>query len=193
MHGTQLYCIVLTCDAIHSVVLYYTHCKVYRAGLSSCWLEPKGSSWARLARRQSQNWCFGLLELEQVMNFQADLNLGWRFWSNRPTGPIQSSSWIVCLCVCLSLFHMYILRPILPPLPEVRCPKFLEIQNPWGKVLERSGLRIEHFCWEVVWNRRVKKVFFLLIFTASGVKIGCINRTIFVLEHSILTLGALLT
>ena len=33
----------------------------------------------------------------------------------------------------------------------------------------------------------------MLIFTAPGVKIGCINRTIFVLEHSILTLGALLT
>ena len=41
------------------------------------------------------------------------------------------------LCICL------------PPLPEVGCPKFLEIWNPWGKVLERSGFRIEHFCWEV--------------------------------------------
>ena len=39
----------------------------------------------------------------------------------------------------------YILRPILPPLPKVGCPKILEILNPWGKVLERSGLRIEHF------------------------------------------------
>ena len=33
----------------------------------------------------------------------------------------------------------------------------------------------------------------LSLVTAPGVKIGCINRTIFVLEHSILTLGALLT
>ena len=32
----------------------------------------------------------------------------------------------------------------MPPLPKVGCPKCLEIQNPWGKVLERSGLRIEH-------------------------------------------------
>ena len=39
----------------------------------------------------------------------------------------------------------YILRPILPPLPEVTCPKFLEIWNPWGKVLERNGLRFEIF------------------------------------------------
>ena len=31
-----------------------------------------------------------------------------------------------------------------------RCPKILEIWNPWGKVLERSGLRIEHYSWEEV-------------------------------------------
>ena len=54
------------------------------------------------------------------------------------------------VCVFVPLFMWYILRPIFPPLPGVGCPKFLEIQNPWGKVLERSGLRIEHFCWEVV-------------------------------------------
>ena len=36
------------------------------------------------------------------------------------------------------------------PLPEVGCPIFLEIWNPWGKVLERSGLTFEHFCLEVV-------------------------------------------
>ena len=38
----------------------------------------------------------------------------------------------------------------LPPLPEVGCPICLEIQNPWGKVMERSGLTFEHFCLEVV-------------------------------------------
>ena len=52
--------------------------------------------------------------------------------------------------VCVSSFMYYILRPILPPLPEVGCPKNLEIRNPWGKLLERSGVRIEHFCLEVV-------------------------------------------
>ena len=30
----------------------------------------------------------------------------------------------------------------MPPLPEVGCPKSLEIRNPWGKVLERSGLKV---------------------------------------------------
>ena len=32
------------------------------------------------------------------------------------------------------------------PLPKVGCPIFLEVRNPWGKVMERSGLRYEHFC-----------------------------------------------
>ena len=39
---------------------------------------------------------------------------------------------------------------LLPPLPEVGCPIFLEIRNPLGKVMERSGLTFEHFCFEVV-------------------------------------------
>ena len=57
----------------------------------------------------------------------------------------------VSLCVCLmSLFMWYILRFILPPLPEVGSPQFLEIRNPCGKVLERNGPRIEHFFWDVV-------------------------------------------
>jgi hypothetical protein len=28
---------------------------------------------------------------------------------------------------------------------KVGCPIFLEIRNPWGKVMERSGLTFEHF------------------------------------------------
>ena len=71
-----------------------------------------------------------------------------QFSSNWPTGPIRSSSRDVRLFDVP--FHVLDLRPILLPFPEVECPKFLEIRNPWGKVLERSGLRIEHFCWEVV-------------------------------------------
>ena len=53
----------------------------------------------------------------------------------------------------------------LPPLPEVGCPIFLEIWNPWGKVLERSGLRYEHFCLKIVENRRAKKSFFSPLFS----------------------------
>ena len=87
------------------------------------------------------------------------------FSSILPTGPMRSIIRIVCpcvcLCVCLSVclspFHTFILRPILTPLPEVGSPMFLELRIYWGKVLERSGLIIEHFCWEVVKNRPVKK------------------------------------
>ena len=74
----------------------------------------------------------------------------WVFLSNPPTGPIRSSSRDVRVSVCLFDVMWYILMPILPPFSEVRCPKILEIRNPWGKVLERNGLRIEYFCWEVV-------------------------------------------
>ena len=78
----------------------------------------------------------------------------------------QSRCPCVCLCLCVfvcPLFMQQILRPILLPLLKVGCPKILEIRNPWGKVLEGSGPRIEHFCWEMVLNCRAKKSFFLLI------------------------------
>ena len=54
----------------------------------------------------------------------------------------------VCPCVCSLL--RYRLNVFLPPLPEVGCLKILEIRNPWVKVMERSGLRFEFFCLEVV-------------------------------------------
>ena len=57
----------------------------------------------------------------------------------------------VCVCVCPCVhFLRYRLTVFLPPLPEVGCPILLEIRNPWGKVMERSGLIFEHFCLEVV-------------------------------------------
>ena len=70
----------------------------------------------------------------------------------------------VCLSVCSLL--RYRLTVFLPPLSEVGCPIFLEIQNPWGKVMVRSGLIFEHFCLKIVENRRAKKSFlFLLTFS----------------------------
>ena len=58
----------------------------------------------------------------------------------------------VCLFVCLLVRHTFSLRLTvsLPPLPEVLCPKNLDIRNPWGKVMVRSGLRFEHFCSKLV-------------------------------------------
>ena len=68
----------------------------------------------------------------------------------------------VRLSVCSLL--RYRLNVFLPQFPEVGCPIFLEIRNPLGKVIERSGLRLEHFCLEVVLNRQKKKKFFLADF-----------------------------
>ena len=76
-----------------------------------------------------------------------------KFSKRRPSGPMLSISRNVRLCVCLSvcLFVCSLLRyrltVFLHPFPEVGC---LEIWNPWGKVMERSGLTFEHFCFEMV-------------------------------------------
>ena len=68
----------------------------------------------------------------------------------------------VRLSVCSLL--SYRLTVFLPPLPEVGCQISLEIRNPWGKVMERSGLKFEHFFWEMnLKSPRKKKCFFLLI------------------------------
>ena len=96
------------------------------------------------------------------------------FSKHRPSGPMLSISLnvrlsvrlCVRLCVRLSVCSLlrYRLTVFLSPLPEVGCPIFLEIWNPWGKVMARSGLRIEHFCLKIVENRRAKKSFFSLTF-----------------------------
>ena len=96
------------------------------------------------------------------------------FWSyifskHQPFGSMLSISrnvrLSVCLCVRVSVCSLlrYRLNVFLPPFPAVRCPIFLEIRNPWGKVMERSGLLFEHFCLIIVKNRHAKKSFFWLI------------------------------
>ena len=78
------------------------------------------------------------------------------FSKHRPSGPMLSISRNVRPCVCVSVcvracsLLRYRLTVFLPPLPEVGCPIFLEIRNPWGKVVERSGVTFKHFCLEVV-------------------------------------------
>ena len=75
---------------------------------------------------------------------------------HRPSGPMLSISRNVrpsvrlCVCLCVCSLMRYHLTVFLPPLSEVGCPIFLEIQNPWGKVMERSGLKYEHFCLKIV-------------------------------------------
>ena len=95
------------------------------------------------------------------------------FSKHRPSGPMLSISRnvrlsvrpSVCPSVRLSVCSLlrYRLNVFLFPLPEVGCPIFLEIQNPWGKVMERSGFRFKHFVWKLSKIAAQKKVFFLLI------------------------------
>ena len=75
------------------------------------------------------------------------MNSSIAFSKHRPSGPMLSISQNVRLSVRLSVCsHLrYLLNVFLPPLPEVGCPIFLEIRNPWGKAMERNGLRFEHF------------------------------------------------
>ena len=68
----------------------------------------------------------------------------------------------VCPCVRVFTFE------VLFKLPEVGCPKFLEIRNPWGKVGGRSVLRFEIFCSKMVKIAAAKTVFFTDFFTSRS-------------------------
>ena len=61
-----------------------------------------------------------------------------------------SLSFRLCVRLCVCSLLRYHVTVFLPPLPEVGYQIFLEIQNPWGKVIERSGLTFEHFSLEMV-------------------------------------------
>ena len=79
-----------------------------------------------------------------------------QFLKHWPSGPMlslrQNVRLSVCLSMCLSVCSLlkYRLNVFLPPLLKVGCPIFVEILNPWGKVVERSGLVFEHFCLKIV-------------------------------------------
>ena len=66
--------------------------------------------------------------------------------------------------VCYRFFYLFTpFKCFLPPLPEVQCPNFLEFRNPWGKVMERIGLRFENL--KGVQLPRKKCYFFCRILT----------------------------
>ena len=84
----------------------------------------------------------------KVFIFKASALWADAFYKSKCPSVCPSVCLFVCLCVCSLL--RYCLNVFLPPLPEVGCPIFLEIRNPLGKVMERSGLRYEHFCLKIV-------------------------------------------
>ena len=110
---------------------------------------------ARLCDLQLHGWTPVLWNEASVSTNRMQSNIT-SFSKHRPSGPMLSISQLVRLCVCLCVrpcvcsLLRYRLNVFLPPLPEVGCPIFLEIRNPWGKVMERSGLTFEHFCLKVV-------------------------------------------
>ena len=55
-----------------------------------------------------------------------------------------------------------LLNVFFPLFLKVQCPNFLDIQNSWGKVMARNGLRLEHFCSKMILNCRGKKKSFFL-------------------------------
>ena len=93
------------------------------------------------------------------------------FSKHRPSGPMLSISRFVRLSVCPSVrvsvcpsvrvsvcsLLRYRLTVFLPSLPEVGCPIFLEIRNPWGKDMNI-------FVWKLVKIAAQKKVFFFTFF-----------------------------
>ena len=75
------------------------------------------------------------------------------FSKHRPSGPMLSISRNVRLSFCgsVGLFTFEVpFNGIFARLPEAGCQIFLEIRDPWGKVMERSSLTFEHFCLEAV-------------------------------------------
>ena len=75
----------------------------------------------------------------------------------------------VGLSICLSVRHTFSLQLtfFMSPLPEVQCPNCFDIQNPWGKVMIRSGFRFEHFWSKMVKHCRRKKSFLKHFFICS--------------------------
>ena len=66
------------------------------------------------------------------------------------TLPLWADAFYKSICWSINVrlsvhFSRYRLNVFMPPHPKLGCPKILEIQNPWGKVMERSGLRFENF------------------------------------------------
>ena len=97
------------------------------------------------------------------------------FSKHRPSWPMLSISgsahMCVCLCVCLCVCSLlrYRLNIFLPPLPERGSQKYLEILNPWGKIMEKV---VSH--WKTFTNNGCKiaerKKFFFFLTNFSLIK-----------------------
>ena len=75
-----------------------------------------------------------------------------------------------CLSVCPSVCSLlrYHLNVFLPPLPEIGCPIFLEIRNPWGNSNGKKWSQIRTFLFENCLKSSRKKKFFFADFASQN-------------------------
>ena len=77
--------------------------------------------------------------------------LGFKFFTNQGCkSPRKKSLLLGKFCLSKQDYFLVLafLTPfngLLPPLPEVQFINFLDFWNPWGKVIERSGLKFVNF------------------------------------------------
>ena len=92
-------------------------------------------------RKEEKN---GFLHNEQLVG--ESVVISFIFSKNWPFWPILFISRNVHVSLCLSAtLCIHGLNVFVPPLPKVPWQNFLDIQNPWGKGLEKSGIRFENF------------------------------------------------
>ena len=75
---------------------------------------------------------------------------------------IGAAKKVVFLCFLL-LYLFTLFKRLLPPLPKVQCPNFLDVRNPWGKVMEKSVSDLKTFahkgCIRVIGIRHLGLIF----------------------------------
>ena len=81
-------------------------------------------------------------------------------WS-KIAAPKNLLFWIFFSCLITLFIGLF------APLPEVQCQNVLDMKNPWGKVMERSGLKVEHSFFKnglkLPWQNFVFKDFFQFV------------------------------
>ena len=83
----------------------------------------------------------------------SELNIFAQKWSKIAASKKVFTVFFFFICSLLRFKHL------LPPLSKVRCSKFLKIQNPWGKVKDRSDIIFEHFLFKNVLKLPQQKKF----------------------------------
>ena len=73
----------------------------------------------------------------------------------------------VCVSVCVFTFEV-LFNFFLYPLPKVRCPKILELWNPWGKIMEEGVSHLKTFTNKGCKITAQKKFVFGSIWQGSG-------------------------